>query len=403
MRVYTFKRSTLKKDKDMSEYSLRVALVGVGYHGPLFPKILEHSGNGSKIVALVDTDSKALSNAAQQMSIFPDACYASLDDFFNRQSGVVDAVIVSTPAPVRQPVIDCLNNGYHIFCENPLSLSYDVAQKAVSVSTRKKKVLAVDEQWHMLSSIDCIDCYVQENKSALGDLKRIVIGGKGRSGWTEFTRIGTHLLAVAQILGSNHGSCVEIDWMQRRFIGCSGIGFSYDNAAPSFCHYDPDVIQATFFTNYGIPVAAEFVKDKEPDVRRAFIELQFESGRIRAVGGLLERVYYFNTPRDTGASLENPPIQIFPSVEDLKEGAWEIINPGEEAAVLADSAMNPTFDKWEGFECSVAECVRDAEAAIDIFRDREEYNWLFVDVAAASEALAASIAAKGRYVFSRAI
>lgn len=371
---------------------MRVALIGVGFHGPLFPLVLDHAGHGSKIIALVDTNPDALQKAASELGIPAEQCFPSVEAFLAWKQ--VDAAIVSTPATVRQPVIDCLDAGLHVFCENPLALDYETARSAHKAARDLQRILVVDEQWQRLQSVQFMQQRMREDNLQLGELRRIKIFGKGRSGWTEVTRIGTHLLGVAQALLSQH--CY-------RFVECSAQamrGGKFVDMCSS--GEEPDDVRFCLSTERyaGVRIIGEFFKEERPDVRKCGILFEFTRGRLLALGGLLEQVLYSDAPYDTGSSLQFRWQKLYPKENDIDRGAWAIIQPGMEPQVLRDPKMNPTFALWEEFEELYSRMRRGYRTD---FTDFSKALWRQEYVAAACEAVKDSINANGAYVSCKGI
>lgn len=326
----------------MSQKSLRVALIGVGNHGPLFPTILEHSGRGSKIVALVDTNPKALKEASEAMDVPECARFSSTKELLEKFRDGIDAAIVALPATVRGPVVDCLGAGLHVFCENPLALDYMTACQAVSVSRQKNRALCTDEQWALLPAMQILSRAIGVGR-LIGTVEHVTLVGKGRFSEMEFIRIGTHLLSVAQRAGvGNYTSCCAY-----AAKGTKILSLHITDPSPHL-----ELVRATFTTTRGIFVHMDFSREgsgEKSDVRRCFIELKGTKGRVRAIGGLLEQVWITPESYDTGDAM-NSWERLYPTEARIQEGAWEIIRPGDERRVLLDPFMNPTFNLWNQFE-----------------------------------------------------
>lgn len=308
----------------MTKKGLRVGLIGVGFHGPLFPTVLSHSGKGSRVTTVVDLNPEALDVFGDEFDLPGSHRFLSVGDFLKAKQEV-DCVIVATPADDRSPVLDCLDAGLPVFCENPLALNRRVAQ---AIAARSKDVpCCVNEQWRYLTSVERARCSFE--RGDIGEVHSMTIEGKGRRGWTEFTRIGTHLLSVA----------IHTFGLQD-IVSCSAVGMKGHSLDGRF---DPQVITATWGTRGGgEPIIRANFDATGQDVRKCCLEVRGTKGRIKLIGGLLEGLYFSDKPcdlTDCVGDWERYPI----------DGTWDI-DPGEEREALEDPDMNPTFWLWEGFE-----------------------------------------------------
>jgi predicted dehydrogenase len=118
---------------------VKVAVVGVGYWGPNFVRILDELPD-SQLVAVCDTDSKKFEKLAVQYPhiTFTDSLDAVLEE------GRVDAVVVATGSDSHHEVAQkCLLAGKHALVEKPLALSTDDATELVELARERSRVLLV--------------------------------------------------------------------------------------------------------------------------------------------------------------------------------------------------------------------------------------------------------------------
>jgi predicted dehydrogenase len=123
---------------------LNVALVGCGRQGRAIIGELQKIEN-VKIVAVCDTDESRASGAARRVEgaeVFTDH-KAMLD---KRKD--IAAVVVATPTHLhRQPVVDCLSAGKHVYCEAPMAHTMEDAKAiAAAASAAGKLVTAIGHE-----------------------------------------------------------------------------------------------------------------------------------------------------------------------------------------------------------------------------------------------------------------
>lgn len=129
--------------------TLNFALVGVGYWGPNYARILSELDNAD-LLWCCDTDKQALS---KMKKLYPAIkTTRRLTDILNDQK--VDCVIVVTPAQVHYRMVKkALEANKHVLVEKPLTTTVRDAQELVSLSKKKKRVLAVDHTFKLNSGI----------------------------------------------------------------------------------------------------------------------------------------------------------------------------------------------------------------------------------------------------------
>lgn len=128
---------------------LNFALVGVGYFGPNYARILSELDNAD-LVWCCDTNKEAL---LKMKKLYPTIKITRrLKDILNDQK--VDCLIVVTPAQAHYKMVKkALEANKHVLVEKPLTTTVRDAQELVSLSKKKKRVLAVDHTFKLNSGI----------------------------------------------------------------------------------------------------------------------------------------------------------------------------------------------------------------------------------------------------------
>lgn len=128
---------------------LNFALIGVGYWGPNYARILSELDN-SQLLWCCDTNKKSLK---RMQKLYPTINITqNLKDILNDQE--VDCVIIVTPAQTHYQIVKkVLTSGKHVLVEKPLTTSVKDAEELVMLSKQKKKILAIDHTFKFNSGI----------------------------------------------------------------------------------------------------------------------------------------------------------------------------------------------------------------------------------------------------------
>jgi predicted dehydrogenase len=117
--------------------ALSVGLIGAGAIGELRARALARGGDCA-LAAVADPD---LGRAARVARAAGARVYPGHRELLDREK--VDAVIVSTPPPLHEPIaLDALEAGKHVLCEKPLSNRPESARRIVERARRAGLVLA---------------------------------------------------------------------------------------------------------------------------------------------------------------------------------------------------------------------------------------------------------------------
>jgi len=137
---------------------VRVAVVGVGYWGPNFARIMDELSD-ARLVAICDSDSKRLDKLK---STYPNArLTGNVDEVI--AAGDIDAVVVATGSDSHYEITrKCLETGKHVLVEKPLALSSRHARELIDVAARKKLVLLVGHLLRYHKGVIRLKQYIDE-------------------------------------------------------------------------------------------------------------------------------------------------------------------------------------------------------------------------------------------------
>lgn len=128
---------------------LNFALIGVGYWGPNYARILSELDTAN-LIWCCDTSKEALS---RMRKLYPTIkTTRELTDILKDKN--VDCVVVVTPAQSHYKIVKkVLEVGKHVLVEKPLTITAKDAQDLVSISKKKGLILAVDHTFKLNSGI----------------------------------------------------------------------------------------------------------------------------------------------------------------------------------------------------------------------------------------------------------
>lgn len=122
-----------------SSSGVRIALIGYGYWGPNYARVLSEI-DGSSVVAICDAQPERLSRAVtRHPNIRP---VSTVSDIF--KSPDIDAVVISTPASTHHALaLQALESGRHVLVEKPLALEIDHCQELAELAKENDRTLMV--------------------------------------------------------------------------------------------------------------------------------------------------------------------------------------------------------------------------------------------------------------------
>src|SRR5262245_27357215 len=144
----------------MSEQQLGVAIIGCGYWGVNYVRVL-HELPGAHVVTVCDPREDRL---AEIQSRFPGTRLTTdVDDALRMHD--VAAAIICTPAKTHHSVAHrCLSAGKHVLVEKPLTTTVADANDLIAVAETHGKTLLVGHTFIYNSGIRKIKQYLQEGE-----------------------------------------------------------------------------------------------------------------------------------------------------------------------------------------------------------------------------------------------
>ena len=119
------------------------AIIGLGWWGRKIAESLsEARSDRLRFVRVVEPNAAAVSDIADKLGIELSASY---DDVL--ADPAVEAVVLATPHNLHESQIErAVAAGKHIFCEKPLALTKEGAEKAVRLCAARKLVLGMGHE-----------------------------------------------------------------------------------------------------------------------------------------------------------------------------------------------------------------------------------------------------------------
>ncbi|MFH1219765.1 MAG: Gfo/Idh/MocA family oxidoreductase [Candidatus Eisenbacteria bacterium] len=118
---------------------VKVAVVGVGYWGPNFVRIMDELAD-AKLVTVCDSDPKRFERLA---GIYPHVSFTdNLDHLIDDKE--IEAVVVATGSDTHYEITRrCLAAGKHVLVEKPIALNSAHAGDLIALAAERKRVLLV--------------------------------------------------------------------------------------------------------------------------------------------------------------------------------------------------------------------------------------------------------------------
>jgi predicted dehydrogenase len=118
---------------------VKVAIVGVGYWGPNFVRIMDELAE-AELVAVCDSDRKKYERLA---GLYPHVRFTDdLDGLVADKD--IDAFVVATGSDSHYKIARrCLEAGKHVLVEKPLALTSEDAGSLIRIAAEHKRVLLV--------------------------------------------------------------------------------------------------------------------------------------------------------------------------------------------------------------------------------------------------------------------
>lgn len=109
---------------------LGICLIGAGRAGMIHAYNFNSKVKGAKMVAVVDVLEETAKKAAMELGVSD--YYTDYKEALKNTN--IDAVVIVSPTNLhKQIVIDCANEGKHIFCEKPMAMNVNECQDMIDV------------------------------------------------------------------------------------------------------------------------------------------------------------------------------------------------------------------------------------------------------------------------------
>jgi len=155
---------------------IKVALIGSGYWGKNFVRVLAERG---VLACICDRDAEAVAPIAAKAGV---PLVASLSEALG--DAAIDAVVIATPAATHFPLVrQALEAGKHVLVEKPLALETEDARELAELAEKRGRTLMVGHllQYHngFLRLREMVEAgelgrlsYIYSNRLNLGKLRR---------------------------------------------------------------------------------------------------------------------------------------------------------------------------------------------------------------------------------------
>lgn len=226
-----------------------IAVIGVGYWGPNFVRILDELPD-VKLMYVCDLDSSRFERVAK---IYP---HVQLTTDYRRvlDDPDVDAVVVATSSDTHYTVgKDALDAGKHLMVEKPLAMSYAQGEEMVRLADEKKLTLLVGHLLRYHGAYQALKDYIEDG--TLGTLRYIyctrVNLGKVRREENALWSFAPHDISVVlHLVGSMPTSAVVVGQSYLR-EGVADVAFmilEFEGSVVSHIHVswlDPHKVRRT--------------------------------------------------------------------------------------------------------------------------------------------------------------
>jgi predicted dehydrogenase len=152
---------------------IRVALIGLGYWGPNYARVLNELPD-AELVAVCDTSAEALSfmqtrSPHARAESEPEEVFAAAD---------VDAVVVATPTTTHAELaLAALEARKHVLCEKPLAGTVDECDALIAASERTGRILFVGHTFLFNPAVQRMRELIEE-----GSIGRLLYANAVRTG-----------------------------------------------------------------------------------------------------------------------------------------------------------------------------------------------------------------------------
>jgi predicted dehydrogenase len=157
---------------------VRIGVIGCGSIGRHHMKQIQTLENAC-ITAACDIETNNLSKFGHEARLGNSSLYTDYSDLL--KSGDVDAVVICLPNRFHAPVsIEAFEHGLHVFCEKPMAMNYEEAEKMIKASVKSGRKLQIGLQNRFRGESQALKERI--DRGILGDVYYSKCGWLRRSG-----------------------------------------------------------------------------------------------------------------------------------------------------------------------------------------------------------------------------
>ncbi|MFC4358496.1 Gfo/Idh/MocA family protein [Halobium salinum] len=224
----------------------RVGVVGAGYIGTVVGgEFAEHED--ARVVAVVDIDEDALTEAAEELEVDADGRYTDYETMLDAEADGLDAVLIGTPHTLHyEQILAAMEHDLHVLCDKPLTTDLDDARDLVARDAEREEVLMVGYQRHLFQAfVEARDLWAEEGREPKWITAEVC------QDWVDR---------------------FEGAWRQNADL--SGGGYLYDTGS----HLLDCVLWSTGLTPEAVSASMDFVDDERRVDGRANVTVRFTNG-----------------------------------------------------------------------------------------------------------------------------
>ncbi len=155
----------------MSHKTVRVGLIGAGRMGSFHAENLALRVPGARLVAVADLQHGAAQKLADKLDVAK--AYTDLTTLLNDSE--IDAVVIAAPARSHaELVIAAAQAGKHVFCEKPMAVTIDEADRAIAAAKKAGVVLQVGFNRRFSAGFAAAIAAVKAGENGITQLSRSV-------------------------------------------------------------------------------------------------------------------------------------------------------------------------------------------------------------------------------------
>lgn len=241
---------------------VRVGLIGAGRMGSFHAENLAYRVPGATLAAVADPQPGAAEKLAEKLNV--SKAYSDLHELL--QDPEIDAVAIAAPARTHAEwVIAAANAGKHVFCEKPMAVTLDEADRAIAAAKNASVVLQVGFNRRFDTGFAAAIAAVKAGENGVTQVSRSVTRDPVLRDpspipqWTIFLETLIHDFDT--LLHFNHGAkpvevyaladaLVRPDFKDRGLLDTSVVTIRFDNGAIA-------TAEANFQAVYGYDVRGE--------------------------------------------------------------------------------------------------------------------------------------------------